>query len=147
VVFTYSGTSDFITAINILKMLGSLEEINKEKCLNSVRMCFKENGSFSNFHNSNEADLRFVYAALAICNALGDFSLIDKKKVKGYIDSCWNYDGGYGLRPYCESHSGAVYCAIASYRLLGEDIPNEEETLEFLVNRQSVNERKHTLMQ
>lgn len=110
-------------------------------------MCFKENGSFSNFHNSNEADLRFVYAALAICNALEDFSLIDKKKVKSYIDSCWNYDGGYGLRPYCESHSGAVYCAIASYRLLGEDVPNEEETLEFLVNRQSVNESKHTLMQ
>ncbi len=100
----------------------------------------KENGSFSNFQNSNEADLRFVYAAVAISNAFNDFSYINKDKIKSYIDSCYNFDGGYGLRPYCQSHSGAIYCAIASYKILGFEIPHKNETLEFLVNRQSMNE-------
>jgi geranylgeranyl transferase type-1 subunit beta len=106
----------------------------------------KENGSFSNFQNSNEADLRFVYAALAICNAFEDFSFINKNKVKSYIESCLNYDGGYGLRPFCESHAGALYCAIASYRLLGLEIPSKKKTLEFLVNRQSTNQSKNPII-
>ena len=66
--------------------------------------------------------------------------------MKNYIDKCLNYDGGYGLRPYCESHSGAVYCAIASYCLMGEEIPCKNETLEFLANRQSINESKNGII-
>lgn len=38
---------------------------------------------------------------------------------------CKNYDGGYGLRPYCESHSGAIYCAVAAYKMLDIEIPNK----------------------
>lgn len=44
------------------------------------------------------------------------------------------------MRPYCESHSGAIYCAVASYTLMDYDVPNRAETLEFLVDRQSANE-------
>ena len=58
-------------------MLGGLDKINKEKCLDSVAKCQKSNGSFSNFSNSDEADLRFVYSAIAICHTLKDFYKIN----------------------------------------------------------------------
>lgn len=39
-------------------------------------------------------------------------------RVVDYIHSCRNFDGGYGLRPHCESHSGAIYCALAALKML-----------------------------
>lgn len=59
-----------------------------------------------------------MYAAIAIFHVFGDLDSVDKLKVKGYIDSCYNYDGGYGLRPHCESHAGAVYCAVAALKMM-----------------------------
>lgn len=69
--------------------------------------------------NSDEADLRFVYSAVSICHTFGDFSRMDVEKVVSFIESCFNFDGGYGLRPFCESHSGAIYCAVAALKMLG----------------------------
>ena len=61
------------------------------------------------------------------------------EKVVQYIESCFNFDGGYGLRPSCESHSGAIYCALASLKMLGKEPKNTKRTLNFLVNRQTFN--------
>jgi prenyltransferase beta subunit len=66
-----------------------------------VALRSKEDGSYSSFSNSEEADLRFVYSAVAICEALADFSSMQVEKVASYIHSCRNFDGGYGLRPHC----------------------------------------------
>ena len=74
IVFTYS-------AVNILTLTGGLSRINKENCLRSVSLCAKENGSYSSFTNSEEADLRFVYSAVTICHALEDFSGMQVEKV------------------------------------------------------------------
>lgn len=116
-----------------------MEQINRTACLNSVALCAKPNGSYSNFTNSEEADLRFVYAAVVICHTLDDFSQMDRPSVVRYINSCRNFDGGYGLRPQCESHSGAIYCALAALKLLGEQPQQAKRTLLFLVSRQTVN--------
>lgn len=40
-----------------------------------------------------------------------------------FILTCQNPDGGFGLRPYLESHSGATYCAVASLKMLGIPLP------------------------
>lgn len=101
--------------------------------------CEKENGSYSSFTNSEEADLRFVYSAVAVCSTLKDFSKMKVDKVVAFIESCYNFDGGYGLRPHCESHSGAIYCALASLKMLGRPVRNGRRTLSFLANRQTVN--------
>lgn len=111
IVFTYS-------AVNILTLSGGLSRINKANCLRSVSLCAKESGSYSSFANSEEADLRFVYSAVTICHALEDFTGMNVEKVVEYIHSCRNFDGGYGLRPHCESHSGAIYCALAALKML-----------------------------
>ena len=104
-----------------------------------MALCAKPNGSYSSFCNSEEADLRFVYAAVVICHTLGDFSQMDRPRVTEYIRSCRNFDGGYGLRPQCESHSGAIYCAVAALKLLGEAPLQPKRTLHFLASRQTVN--------
>lgn len=80
-----------------------------------------------------------MYSALSICKIFNDFSIIDKAKTIQYINSCFNYDGGFGLRPQIESHAGAIFCAIASYEHLNEKISErmKKRVLNFLVNRQS----------
>lgn len=39
----------------------------------------------------------------------------------------------------CESHSGAIYCALAALKLLNRKPKQSKRTLNFLVNRQIVN--------
>lgn len=134
IVFTYS-------ALNCLKILGDdLGRLNKPSLLDSVRKCQQEDGSFSSFRNTDEADLRFVYAALSICRLLNSLESVDIEKSFAYIRSCYNPDGGFGLRPGCESHTGAIYCAVSSCKLLGRigELPTGD-ILHFLVCRQTYN--------
>lgn len=64
IVFTYS-------AINCLLILGDdLKRVDRKSLVNSIVKCQKENGSFSSFQGSEEADLRFVYAAVATLHTL-----------------------------------------------------------------------------
>jgi geranylgeranyl transferase type-1 subunit beta len=132
IVFTYS-------AVNVLALTGGLARINRDACLRSVALCAKEDGSYSSFATSEEADLRFVYSAVAICHALNDFTGMQVERVVNYIHSCRNFDGGYGLRPHCESHSGAIYCALASLKMLERKPEQPRRTLAFLANRQATN--------
>lgn len=65
--------------MNCLAILGDdFKRLNKQNLLESVQRCQKPDGSFSSFANSDEADLRFVYAAVAICSMAGDLSPINK---------------------------------------------------------------------
>ena len=43
------------------------------------------------------------------------------------------------MRPSCESHSGAIYCAVASLKMLGKNPEHPKRTLNFLANRQIFN--------
>lgn len=134
IVFTYS-------ALNCLKILGDdLAQLNKPALIDSVRRCQQPDGSFSSFCNTDEADMRFVYAAIAICSLLGAFESIDVARAIDYIRRCYNSDGGFGLRPGCESHAGAIYCAVASYKLLDKvtELP-VRDILHFLTCRQTYN--------
>ena len=52
IVFSYSGSFRDNVAVNVLSMVGGVERVDKDRCLESVGRCQKENGSFSNFSNS-----------------------------------------------------------------------------------------------
>ena len=69
-------------ALNCLHILGALDQVDKVAILKSISKCQREDGSFSSFENTFEADLRFVYSALSVCKLLGDFSFIDTNKAK-----------------------------------------------------------------
>uniref|UniRef100_A0A915DLB7 Geranylgeranyl transferase type-1 subunit beta n=1 Tax=Ditylenchus dipsaci TaxID=166011 RepID=A0A915DLB7_9BILA len=84
-----------------------LKGVDRPSILNGIRLINSEN------------DMRFVFCAVAICYILNDFSFIDVVKVRSFIQSSVNYDGGIGQGPFCESHGGSTYCAIASLSMLG----------------------------
>ena len=46
--------------------------------------------------------------ALATLKLLGRLDAIDVPKAIEFIESCRNFDGGYGTRPGSESHAGQV---------------------------------------
>ncbi|KAI0698455.1 terpenoid cyclases/Protein prenyltransferase [Cytidiella melzeri] len=82
-----------------------------------VRACQREDGSFSAFPGSGEADLRPLYCAFAISSMIGDWSGVDTDRATTYIQACESYEGGYGQTPYSEALGGTTYCALASLAL------------------------------
>ena len=89
-----------------------------------------------------EIDSRFTYcavASLSLLNAL-DSALADFTKTKtiSFLNSCRNYDGGFGAAPGSESHGGNIFCCISALKILGQD-PLEDDSgnlIEWLVWRQ-----------
>ncbi|KAI0498310.1 hypothetical protein KFK09_021551 [Dendrobium nobile] len=107
-------------ALAILKVVGySFSDSNFELTLVSMRELQLPDGSFMPTHTGAEADLRFIYCAVAICFMLNNWTGMDKLKAREYILKCQSYDGGFGLVPGAESHGGATYCAVAALHLMG----------------------------
>lgn len=53
-----------------------------------------------------ELDTRFSYCAVAALSLLRRLDAIDCEAAARHLDSCRNFDGGYGVAPGCESHAG-----------------------------------------
>ena len=101
-----------------------------------------------------EIDTRFSYAAISICYLLrehdqvhgtsftenvGQFSsFIDTTRALEFIDSCRNFDGGYGSRPGSESHAGQIFCCIGAITIAGQidNISNRDRLAWWLAERQ-----------
>lgn len=66
-----------------------------------------------------EADVRFVFAASAICSLLGRWDAMDIPAAVSFVCACQSYEGGFGLCPGQEAHGGSTYCALAALDLLG----------------------------
>lgn len=63
--------------------------------------------------------MRLVYCAVCISYFLNDFKALDLNKLKQFIASSVNYDGGVGQGPQLESHGGSTFCAVAALHLCG----------------------------
>jgi geranylgeranyl transferase type-2 subunit beta len=61
-----------------------------------------------------EQDTRFLYAALNALSLLHLTHLVDQPLAVKYIQSCANFDGGYGVSPGAESHSGQIFACLAA---------------------------------
>jgi geranylgeranyl transferase type-2 subunit beta len=46
-------------------------------------------------------------------------SLVDVPKAVGYVQSCANFDGGYGVGPGAESHSGQILTCVGALAIAG----------------------------
>jgi len=106
------------TAILILAILrDDFTRFERPGLIRFLKSCQREDGSFSAFPNSGEADLRPLYCAFAISSMLDDWSGVDIERALAYIQSCESYEGGYGQTPYGEALGGTTYCALASLAL------------------------------
>lgn len=96
------------------------------------------NGSFTG-DRFGESDTRFIYCALASLSLINRLdALTRREEVISYINSCKNFDGGYGAIPGSESHGGNIFCCISSLQILSTlpDASSSSELIEWLVWRQ-----------
>lgn len=77
----------------------------------------KDTGAFTG-DEWGEEDTRFVFVALLALSLLKSLDTIDVPKAVDYIHSCKNFDGGYGLQPGAESHSGQIYTCVGALSIV-----------------------------
>jgi geranylgeranyl transferase type-2 subunit beta len=69
-----------------------------------------------------EVDTRFSYCAIASLFILGGIKLIrgsiDLDNAVNFIQNCCNLDGGYGAHMGRETHSGQVFCSLATLSIV-----------------------------
>ncbi|KAI2633815.1 geranylgerany transferase type II beta subunit [Hypomontagnella submonticulosa] len=96
----------------------------------------RETGAFAG-DEWGEEDTRFLYGALNGLSLLGLLHLADVEKAVNYIASCANSDGGYGVSPGAESHSGQIFTCLAALSIAGrKDLVDIDKLAGWLSERQ-----------
>lgn len=99
----------------------------------------RETGTFAG-DEWGEQDTRFLYGALNALSLMGLLELVDVDKAAQYVNSCANFDGGYGTSPGAESHSGQVFTCVGALTIAGRlDLVNQEKLGAWLSERQLKN--------
>lgn len=97
----------------------------------------KENGTFSG-DEWGEEDTRFVYGAFNALSLLGLLHLADVDRAVAHIVACANFDGGYGVTPGAESHSGQIFTCVAALAIAGRlDLVDADRLGRWLSERQT----------
>lgn len=69
---------------------------------------------------------------------LGKLSLVNVDKAVSHIAKCANFDGGYGVKPGAESHSGQIFTCLAALSIVGRlDLVDKEKLGSWLSERQT----------
>jgi geranylgeranyl transferase type-2 subunit beta len=66
-----------------------------------------------------EEDTRFIGAGLIGLSLLNLLDLVDIPRAVDYIMSCANFDGGYGVCPGAETHSGQIFACLSALSIAG----------------------------
>ena len=114
------------TALACLIILGDdLSRVARQPILKSLSSLQQKDGRFVAHHSGGESDCRFLYCACAIAFILGGVkNHVNMKAMQSYVRSCLSYDGGIGLVPGQESHSGATYTALAGLGKSSDVVPD-----------------------
>ena len=84
-----------------------------------------------------EEDTRFLYASLNALSLLHLLNLVDVSKAVDYVISCANFDGGYGVCPGAETHSGQIFACLGALTIAGRiDLVNADKLGRWLSERQ-----------
>ena len=99
----------------------------------------RSTGSFAG-DEWGETDTRFLYGALNALSLLQITNLVDVPKAVTYVQSCANFDGGYGVRPGAESHAGQIFTCVGALAIAGRlDSVDKNRLGEWLSERQLKN--------
>ncbi|RYP90122.1 hypothetical protein DL770_003744 [Monosporascus sp. CRB-9-2] len=131
-----------VSAVQILALLDAFDELEKRgkgkaqvgKFIADLQN--RETGVFAG-DEWGEEDTRFLYGALNALSLLGLLDLVDVDKAVDYIVACANFDGGYGVSPGAESHSGQIFTCVAALSIAGRlDVVDVEKLGGWLSERQ-----------
>ncbi|PHH56151.1 putative geranylgeranyl transferase type-2 subunit beta [Ceratocystis fimbriata CBS 114723] len=134
-----------VSAVQILAMIDALDELDtsghgKDKVARFIsNLQNRESGTFAG-DEWGEEDTRFLYGAFNALSLLGLLDTIDVGKAVSHIASCANFDGGYGVSPGAESHSGQVFTCLAALSIAGRmDLVDGDRLGQWLSERQLAN--------
>ncbi|KAF2657380.1 terpenoid cyclases/Protein prenyltransferase [Lophiostoma macrostomum CBS 122681] len=98
-----------------------------------------ETGTFAG-DEWGEQDTRFLYGALNALSLMGQLHLVNVDRAVAHIQSCANFDGGYGTSPGAESHSGQIFTCVAALTIAGRlDLVDQDKLGAWLSERQLKN--------
>uniref|UniRef100_A0A0N4ZR19 Protein geranylgeranyltransferase type I n=1 Tax=Parastrongyloides trichosuri TaxID=131310 RepID=A0A0N4ZR19_PARTI len=114
------------SALCVLLTLGDdLNKVKRIEILDSIKQCQRDDGGIAvSKYDLEEYDMRMVYCGVSIAFILNGINFLNISNIVKYIKSCKSFNGGFGMRPGLEAHSGSTFCAIASLHLLGMLTPS-----------------------
>lgn len=105
-------------------------------CIDIAELQNRRTGTFAG-DEFGEEDTRFLYGAFNALSLLHMMDLVDVDKAVHYIASCANFDGGYGVSPGAESHSGQIFTCLAALSIAKRiDLVNVDKLGRWLSERQ-----------
>ncbi|KAG5291365.1 rab geranylgeranyltransferase [Histoplasma capsulatum G186AR] len=114
-----------VSAVQILVTIGAVDELEKQgqggkETVGSfiANLQDRATGTFKG-DEWGETDTRFLYGALNALSLLGLLHLVDVPKAVAYVQSCANFDGGFGVRPGAESHAGQIFTCVGALAIAG----------------------------
>ncbi|WVQ70982.1 hypothetical protein IAR50_000507 [Cryptococcus sp. DSM 104548] len=119
--------STYTALLSLAILRAPLDRLDRPGLVAFLRSCQSPDGSFSPTADSYtlggfQSDARLAYCACAVSTMIGDMSGIDVPMLKGWIESCRTWEGGYGSRPgVIEAQGGTTYCSLASLFFLEEN--------------------------
>ena len=122
-----------VSAVQIIAMVDGFDELErrvpdgKTQVAKYIAGLQQPNGTFAG-DEWGETDTRFLYGALNALSLLNLLPhqqpdqppLLDVTAATAYIKACQNFDGGFGVAPGAESHSGQVFTCLAALSIAGE---------------------------
>ncbi|TDZ26772.1 Geranylgeranyl transferase type-2 subunit beta [Colletotrichum orbiculare MAFF 240422] len=131
-----------VSAVQILVMIDAVDELeSRGKGKAQVGQFIanlqnRESGTFAG-DEWGEEDTRFLYGALNALSLLDLLSLVDVEKAVQHIAACTNFDGGYGVSPGDETHSGQIFTCLAALSIAGRlDLVETDKLARWLSERQ-----------
>ncbi|KFG86695.1 geranylgeranyltransferase beta subunit [Metarhizium anisopliae] len=132
-----------VSAVQILAMVDALDDLDTRghgKAKVEKYIADLQDSNTGSFYGDEwgEEDTRFLYGALNALSLLGALSRINLDKAVSHIQSCANFDGGYGAKPGAESHSGQILTCLAALSIANRlDVVDEEKLGSWLSERQT----------
>ncbi|KAH7417420.1 terpenoid cyclases/protein prenyltransferase alpha-alpha toroid [Cadophora sp. MPI-SDFR-AT-0126] len=125
------------SAVQILAMVGAWDELEERGVkVGIAALQNRETGTFTG-DEWGEEDTRFICSSLIALSLLKLLSLVDVPLAVTYITSCANFDGGYGVSPGAESHSGQIYACLAALSIAKRiDVVDKDKLGRWLSERQ-----------
>ncbi|KAI0483167.1 terpenoid cyclases/protein prenyltransferase alpha-alpha toroid [Xylariaceae sp. FL0804] len=134
-----------VSAVQILALVDAFDELEKRgrgkaqvgKFIADLQN--RETGTFAG-DEWGEEDTRFLYGAFNALTLLGMMHLVDVDGAVRHVAACANFDGGYGINPGDESHSGQIFTCVAALAIAGrKDLIDVDRLAGWLSERQRPN--------
>ncbi|KAI0515206.1 terpenoid cyclases/protein prenyltransferase alpha-alpha toroid [Xylaria bambusicola] len=134
-----------VSAVQILALVDAFDELEtrgtgKLKVAQFMAgLQDREKGTFAG-DEWGEEDTRFLYGALNALSLLDMLHLVDVDKAVKHVAACANFDGGYGVNPGDESHSGQIFTCVAALTIAKrQDLIDVDRLAGWLSERQLPN--------